>query len=135
MRLPSTFDTAGLAVAMAFPVALALALLGPGLVRGDDPKSQPLPVPLTRPEMKQMLEDLKDRKPRIPLPELTEAEKEKLGDRGTAYESRVRFHYMPAGEGRGGLGFGREADPNMSLSYEFKTQLFWIVSRTNNCHY
>jgi hypothetical protein len=132
MRSQSTLDTAaGIAVAIAFPIALFV----PGLVRGDDPKSQPLPVPLTRPEMKQMLEDLKDRKPRIPLPELTEAEKEKLGDRGTAYESRVRFHYMPAGEGRGGLGFGREADPNMSLSYEFKTQLFWIVSRTNNCHY
>jgi hypothetical protein len=84
--------------------------------------------------MKQLLEDMKTRKPRIPLPELTDAEKEKLGERGTGYESRVRFHYMPAGETRGG-GFSREPDPRMSLSYEFKTRLFWIVSRTNNCQY
>ena len=132
MRSNLTLETvAGLAVAIALPVVVLL----PGLVRGDEPKNQPLPVPLTRPEMKQLLEDLKARKPRIPLPELTDAEKEKLGERGTGYESRLRFHYMPGGDGRGGLGFGREADPKMSLSYEFKTQLFWIVSRTNNCHY
>ena len=58
--------------------------------------------------MKQMLEDMKARKPRIPLPELTEADKEKLGDRGTSYESRLRYHYLPAGESRGGGGATRE---------------------------
>ena len=31
--------------------------------------------------------------------------------------------------------FTRDADPNMTLSYAFKTELFWIVSRANNCHY
>jgi hypothetical protein len=103
--------------------------------RGDEPSSTPLPVPLTRPDMKQLLEDLKSRKPRIPLPELTEAEKEKLGERGTGYEARLRYNYMPAGEGQGGGGFSREPDPNMTLDYAFKTELFWIVSRTNNCHY
>ena len=40
-------------------------------VRAGEPESQPRPVPLTRPEMKQLLEDLKSRKPRIPLPPLT----------------------------------------------------------------
>jgi hypothetical protein len=107
-----------------------------GLLRAEGPRATPLPVPLTRPEMKQALEDLKGRPPRIPLPELTEEEKAKLGDR-VGYESRLRYHYMPAGDERGGGGgsFTREPDPNMSLSYEFKTQLFWIVSRTNNCHY
>src|SRR5690242_3682920 len=99
----------------------------------DDPK-QPLPVPLTRPEMKQYLEDLKARKPRIPLPELTEEERAKLGERGAGYEGGLRALYLPAGEGRGGE-FSREPDPNMSLDYRFKTELFWIVSRTNNCHY
>jgi hypothetical protein len=100
-----------------------------------EPRSTPLPVPLTRPEMKQALEDLKGRAPRIPLPELTEEDKAKLGDR-SGYESRLRYHYSPSGDERGGGGFfSREPDPNMSLSYEFKTQLFWIVSRTNNCHY
>lgn len=89
--------------------------------------------------MKQSLEDMKDRKPRIPLPELTAEEKEKLGERGQSYESRLRYHYLGGGEGRrgagGGGGFGRNADPNMSLDYAFKTQLFWIVSRANNCQY
>ncbi len=98
----------------------------------DDPK-QPLPVPLTRPEMKQYLEDLKDRKPRIPLPELTEAERARLGERGSGYEARLRALYLPAGEGGGG--FGREPDPAMTLPYRFKTMLFWVVSRANNCHY
>ena len=58
----------------------------------------PPPRPLTRPEMKQLLEDMKARKPRIPLPELTEDDKEKLGERGTSYEARLRYHYMPRGE-------------------------------------
>jgi hypothetical protein len=104
-------------------------------VAGAEPPSEPLPVPLTRPEVKEYLENLKARKPRIPLPELTEEEKVKLGERGASYEGRLRFHYMPAGEGRGGTGFPRESDPSMSLDYAFKTELFWIVSRTNNCHY
>jgi hypothetical protein len=86
--------------------------------------------------MKQCLEDLKARKPRIPLPAMTPAEKEKLGDRAGSYEGRLRYHYLSAGEGRaGGGGFSREPDPRMSLDYAFKTMLFWIVSRANNCHY
>ncbi len=100
----------------------------------ESPRKEPLPVPLTRPELKQSLEDLKGRKQRIPLPELTAEDREKLGERGGSYEGRLRYHYMPGGEGRGGRGM-READPRESLDYKFKTMLFWIVSRTNNCHY
>ncbi|HEY3969588.1 MAG TPA: hypothetical protein VGM05_33855 [Planctomycetaceae bacterium] len=122
------------------------------------PTSIPRPVPITRPEMKHLLEDMKVRKPRIPLPELTDEDKERLGERGQGYEGRLRYHYMPAGEGRGGFGgggrggagggrgagaggragggdFARNADPAMTLDYPFKTMLFWIVSRTNNCQY
>ena len=40
----------------------------------DDPR----PTPATRPEMKKLIEEMKERKPRIPLPELTDADKEKL---------------------------------------------------------
>jgi hypothetical protein len=58
---------------------------------------------------------------------------------------------MPAGEARGGAGAnagtgsrgraasgaagvpGREQGPNMSLDYAFKTELFWIACRANNC--
>lgn len=119
------------------------------------------PVPATRPEMKQFLEELKTRTIRIPLPELTEQDKAALGDRVDSYESRLRYHYLPADEpsvfGGGTRGtrtaqpasattssspvepprrdFRVNADANMTLSYSFKTMLFWIVSRTNNCHY
>jgi AhpD family alkylhydroperoxidase len=98
---------------------------------------EPRPVPLTRPDMKKLLEDMKARKPRIPLPELTAEDKEKLGERAASYESRLRYHYLgePADRTGSGFGFGRDPDPNMSLDYKFKTQLFWIVSRTNNCQY
>lgn len=108
------------------------------------PTNSPRPIPLTRPEMKQYLEDMKERKPRIPLPELTAEEKEKLGNRGAGYESRLRFHYMPGGgearPGGGGAGgggdpFGFGRDPDMSLDNTFKVQMFWIVCRTNNCQY
>jgi hypothetical protein len=130
-------------------LAMGLILATVGAVRADDPR----PVPLTRPEMKQLLEDMKARKPRIPLPALTDDEKAKLGERGAGYESRLRTLYLPPGEGFGfggnraaagvtpnvaapaGPGLGRNSDPNMSLDYAFKTELFWIVSRTNNCQY
>jgi hypothetical protein len=103
--------------------------------RADGPGAEPLPVPLTRPEMKQALEDLKGRKPCIPLPPLTAQEKEELGERAASYEARLRHHYLPWVGVRGGAGFSREPDPNLSLGHAFKTQLFWIVSRTNNCLY
>jgi AhpD family alkylhydroperoxidase len=144
------------------------ATLAMGLVFGSFAAvdaDEPRPIPLTRPEMKRLIEDMKARKPRIPLPELSEAEKAKLGERGASYESRLRTLYLPAGEGfgfgggnrpatagntadrprgegnraPGGPGglpeFGRNADANMSLDYAFKTELFWIASRANNCQY
>lgn len=105
----------------------------------DPPTNQPRPTPLTRPEMKQFLEDMKARKPRIPLPELTEEDKKQLGDRGNNYEGRLRYHYMPGsanGSGRGGSGFsfGPTGD-EATLDNTFKVQLFWLVSRANNCQY
>jgi hypothetical protein len=137
-------------------LAIGLILTSNGLVKADEPRA----VPLTRPEMKQFLEDMKARKPRIPLPELTADEKAKLGDREIGYENRLRTLYLPEGWGFGGPGggggnrtgaagkaaanpnapagaggLGRNSDPNMSLDYAFKTELFWIVSRTNNCQY
>jgi hypothetical protein len=114
-------------------VGVAALLLAP--LYGDEPATRPLPLPLTRPDMKQLLEDLKTRKPRFELPPLTDAEKEKLGERGGGYEGRLRALYMPGGGGRAGFGFSRESDPKATLSYEFKTRLFWIASRTNNCQY
>jgi alkylhydroperoxidase family enzyme len=107
--------------------------------------------------MKQQLEDLKHRPIRISLPELTAADREALGDRVDSYETRLRYHYLPASEpsvfgsrplaNRSATGapggtpatpprdFSRNADENMTLTYSFKTMLFWIVARTNNCQY
>jgi hypothetical protein len=115
--------------------ALGLVVGSAGLARAGEPAAAPLPVPLTRPEMKQCLEDLKGRKPRVPLPELTDEDRAKLGERADNYEARLRYHYLPGGDARAGGGFAREPDPKASLDPAFKTMLFWIVSRANNCHY
>lgn len=127
---------------------LGVALASAGWIQAADSVNAPYPVPLTRPVMKQALEDMKVRKERIPLPELTEADQEKLGERSTSYESRLRYHYMPysdqgsGGSSRGtggtgtrgsGGGFSRNSDPEMGLGDAFTVELFWLVSRTNNC--
>ncbi len=112
----------------------ACCALWTGWVGAADSVTAPRPIPLTRPEMKELLEDLKARKPRIPLPQLTDDEKQTLASRADDYEYRLRYHYMPQGEQRGG-GFSRGSDQNMSLDYPFKTKLFWIASRMNNCQY
>jgi hypothetical protein len=83
--------------------------------------------------MKQALEDLKKATPRLPLPPLTEEEKAKYGGRPLVNNGRIRQGYLPA-ELRDG-GFGREADLVQTFDPAFKTMLFWIVSRVNNCHY
>ena len=121
---------------MRFLIGLSLTLAwGVALVRADERSAVPIPTPLTRPEMKQALEDLKERKPRIPLPPLTDEEKAKLGERGGGYEGRLRM-YMPPGDTRGNaFGFAGNSDPKASLETTFKTQLFWIASRSNNCQY
>jgi AhpD family alkylhydroperoxidase len=114
-------------------VPWVLAHLAVAAESSDAPRA----IPLTRPEMKEYLEDMKGRTPRIPLPELTEEEKARLGERGAGYEGRLRSLYMPAGDGRSSFGgfFGRDGNDEMTLDYRFKTMLFWIVSRTNNCQY
>lgn len=138
---------------------LASLVLSPLPVCGEESVTAPRPVPLTRPEMKRLLEDMKQRKPRIPLPEPTAEEKEKLasetpGRVGGGYEGRLRSLYLPAGSGFSGGGrssgdkkgepgktggrgaFGqREQEAGMTLSNAFKVELFWIVSRSNNCQY
>ena len=135
---------------------LMLASAGAAVCLADSPVKTPRPIPATRPEMKELLEDMKQRPYRIPLPELTDKEQEELGERSTNYEARLRYNYVPAVEGTifGGarprpaaapgtlapthaprMDFTRNADENMTLTYQFKTMLFWIVSRTNNCQY
>lgn len=101
----------------------------------------------TRPEMKRRLEALKGRTPRLPLPAPTA--EELASGRSLVNNGRLRSIYLPPtwqsflvpGWGRGSASRTRtstvntlrtmEADP----SYGFKTRLFWIVSRANDCQY
>lgn len=114
-------------------------------------EDQPRSTPITRAAMKQYLEDLKNRTPRIPLPEMTEAEKKRaLEDpRASGYESRLRSNYLSDGVnsyltfgGSPARGFpgnaNRAANPvesKLTLDYGFKVRLFWIAARVNNCQY
>lgn len=113
-------------------------------------EDQPRSTPITRAAMKQYLEDLKNRVPRIPLPEMTEAEKKRaLEDpRASGYEGRLRSNYLSDGTNsyltfggspaRGFPGTNRAAnpvEPKLTLDYGFKVRLFWIAARVNNCQY
>ncbi|HEV3167853.1 MAG TPA: hypothetical protein VGZ22_27880 [Isosphaeraceae bacterium] len=124
--------------------------------------SDPFPVPANRTEMKQVLEDSKKSKPRLPLPAPTAEEKSQAGQGqfGIVNNGRMRRLYIPAelnggfggagaaaagrattpggaggAAGRGGMNIPRDSDPQMSLDPTFKTKFFWIVSRANNCYY
>lgn len=99
---------------------------------------------LTRPEMKQRIEALKTRTSRLPLPELT-AEEIAAGRR-SVNNGRLRSIYLPESwqsssgsrGSRGAAPTGIAATLNtlqQSPDYGFKTRLFWIVSRTNDCQY
>lgn len=114
-------------------------------------RDQPRPTPVTRPEMKQMLEQMKARAERIPLPPPTESELADPDPRATSYEGRLGTLYLPTSSGvRSYLNFSGysprrnqglpnrsipEPDPALALDYGFKTRLFWIASRANNCQY
>jgi AhpD family alkylhydroperoxidase len=112
-------------------------------ITGDE--GVPRPTPLTRPLLKQWLESVKQREPRIPLPELTEEDKIALGQQSNSYEARLKHHYLNGIEASRGSAAPRqqdstpnrvrESDPEFSLDNAFKVELFWIVSRVNNCQY
>ncbi len=80
---------------------LSVLALAASAAQAADSVTAPRPTPLTRPEMKQYLEDMKQRTPRIPLPEMTAEEQERYGeDASRGYESRLRAHYLPGGNER-----------------------------------
>ena len=58
-------------------VLLILTSCIAGIGLADEPNS-PRPTPLTRPLLKQWLESVKQRTPRIPLPELSALDREAL---------------------------------------------------------
>jgi hypothetical protein len=119
-------------------------------VVGNAP-DEPRATPVTRNAMKQYIEDLKQRKPRISLPTLSDDETKKaLEDpRSFGYEARLRNLFLkevPSGSYSGFFGSARNAPPNpnrvnmpvdpaMTLDYAFKVRMFWLAARGNNCQY
>lgn len=108
------------------PFCLALAALA-AEPAGDAPK----PIPRARPEIKQRLEELKYRQPRLPLPELTDAERATNDLRVIVNNGRARQYYLPASW----IGGDRTFDPAMTLDGVTRVETFWVVCRGNNCHY
>jgi alkylhydroperoxidase family enzyme len=116
-----------------------------------DVANSPRPTPIRRDDMKKLLESMKNRRERVMLPPVTEEEKSQTDPRATSYESRLSKFFLPSTSGaRGYLNFSgspartnrptdnrpvQEPDPNLTLDYGFKTRLFWIASRVNNCQY
>lgn len=101
----------------------------------------------TRPEMKKRIEALKEREARIPLPALTA--EEIASGRRSVNNGRLRSIYLPESwqsnrSGSSNTQGQRSGTPNSNNAfnqqqqapdYGFKTRLFWIVSRTNDCQY
>lgn len=148
--------TATLVTAQSVEVSTFAQVVSPaskGASGPTDSPDQPRPTPTTRPEMKRLLEDMKLRKERIPLPPLSESEKESNDPRTQGYEGRLGKLFLPMTNGaRGYLNFSGspkrnpavpqptnrpvvEEDLALTLDYGFKTRLFWIASRVNNCQY
>ncbi|MSR56266.1 MAG: hypothetical protein EXS05_01155 [Planctomycetaceae bacterium] len=137
-------------------LALGLLLSVAPFAVADEPPgtSIPDPVPVTRDDMKRALDASKASLPRLPLPPVTEEEKalieeqkakaaqdgEKPRRLGLANNGRMRAWYLAD------YGFGRSSDieraragtnQNADSTFDpsFRTMLFWIVSRGNNCTY
>jgi len=131
----------------------SLALLGLALPALGDP----VPVPLTRDDVKKALEDSKSAKPRLPLPPPTEEEKAREAEVakaraaaaaaktelprsagfGIVNNGRMRALYLSdynTGGSAGPVGFSRDPDPVQTLDPAFRVMMFWIVSRGNKLH-
>lgn len=103
-------------------------------------------VALTRPEMKARIQALKDRTSRLPLPPTAE---EIASGRPLVNNGRLRALYLPPTwqnfvvPGWGSISAKKPPATTAALlnslqaspDYGFKTRLFWIVSRGNDCQY
>ena len=108
----------------------------------------------TRPEMKRKIEALKEREARIPLSAL--APEEIAAGRSSVNNGRLRSIYLPESWQSSNFSSRSSSRPasgqpqpqtdaqrlgqmlnqmQSSPDYGFKTRLFWIVSRTNDCQY
>lgn len=119
----------------AWALRLAWAWLIAGLLPGllAEEKSDPKPIPTTRPQLKASLEALKRRQPRLPLPPPSDEDRLSGDARRLVNNGRMRRYYLGDEFTRGA--FPRDKDPHLTLDYAFTVELFWIASRVNNCHY
>jgi AhpD family alkylhydroperoxidase len=105
----------------------------------------PKAVPQNRAEILKAVERLKLRQPRLPMPAVETTDPaivipnhSGLGG-GIVNNARMRnkylppeFHHNPNVQSQGSPD---QSQPDFGLPTEFSVQLFWIVSRLNNCHY
>lgn len=96
----------------------------------DGTANVPKPIPKTRSETKKLLGELKDRSPRLPVPETVPGGSNPASS--NVINGRARRFYLPESWLQAER-WGNEAQSK--VSYELKTQCFWVVSRGNNCHY
>lgn len=121
---------------------IAHALIQPTrTLLADDPTvtTQTKAVPTNRADMLAALEQLKQRTARLPLPpaefvaQVAQEASSGTSTLGVVNNGLMRRFYLPAELSSGG--FSRQPDPSMKLDNVTATELFWIVSRVNNCHY
>jgi alkylhydroperoxidase family enzyme len=123
--------------------AVVLALLAGASRAGDTADATPPTVPVDRAGVKRMIEQSRHRPPRLPLPPPSAAEVAEANQRGPLVPGlpalinnlRMRRLYLPASLTGPNGGFSLGPDPAMTVHSTFKTELFWIVSRSNNCAY
>lgn len=111
------------------PLSLALCFsLAADPVAKSPPAESSKPVAATRDVEKDLLEQHKKAKPRLPLPPADARAANSVNN------GAMRAYYIPAELRDSGTG-GREPDPTMTLDNTFKVKLFWIAARANNCFY
>jgi alkylhydroperoxidase family enzyme len=111
-------------------LVLSFAIWGGAAFAEDGPSPQPKSIPKTRSETKKVLGSLKERSPRLPVPETVPGGTNPASS--NVINGRARRYYLPESWLQAER-WGNEAQSK--VSYELKTQCFWVVSRGNNCHY
>jgi alkylhydroperoxidase family enzyme len=121
-------------------IAIAFYLMLSALSAADESTlsapDRPAPViTANRGLMLEMLENSKKHQPRIPMPEPTATDREnaKKSQLGLVHNGLMRRYYLPEAWSTAAFP-GRSAQTGL-VDYAFKTELFWIISRLNNCAY